>query len=60
MAMVWFDSGMTVALRTGDGPGKRRPMKLAEAPLEVLTLLKVDPDVFTHPPRRWKVRDRGG
>jgi transposase len=60
MALVWFDGVMTVALRTGDGPWKRRPTKLADAALEILTLLKVDPRVFTHPPRRWKLGDRGG
>ena len=60
MAMVWFDGVMTVALRTGDGPWKRRPTKLADAALEILTLLKIDPKVFTQPPRRWKMGDRGG
>jgi hypothetical protein len=60
MAMVWFDGVMTVALRTGDGPWKRRPTKLADAALKILTLLNVDPKVFRHPPRRWKLGDRGG
>jgi hypothetical protein len=55
MAMMWFDGVTSVSLRTESGEWKRRPTKLADAALEVLALLRIDPRVFTVPPQRWKM-----
>ena len=60
MAMVWFDGATSISLRTDSGEWRRRPTKLAEAALEILALLRIDPRVFTVPPRRSKMGECGG
>ncbi len=55
MAMVWFDRVTSMSLRTDSGEWKRRPTKLADAALEILALLRIDPRVFTIPLWRCKM-----